>query len=347
MYSAKGLTKFQAMIILFVIVAAGMTGLYSTNTLGQRGNSASTFPITFTDDLGRNVTISKLPERIVSLVPSATQIVFAVGAGDKVVGVTRYDDYPPELVDKVNEGVIVTVGGGVDPDIEQITSLKPDIILVDGPGHVSSKPLARLQELGFTLVALHANSIEGVLKDLTLVGNMVGNTEKAGQVVMSMRERINSIESKMIDATRVKVYIENWHDPLFSVGLGSIQDEMVQKAGGTNIFSDLKDSAQITAEAVIARNPDVIINFNNQIGVDDIKKRPGWENINAVKNSKVFEMNPQEGAPNPRIADSLEKMAKLIHPELFVAQQSVGSSQYLNPLVMVTSPLSQERKIEA
>ncbi len=336
---AKAITKLQAAIVLLLIIAAGGAGLYITSLATQPTGTTVSYPSTFTDDLGRNVTLFKTSEKIVSLVPSSTEIVFAVGAGDKVVGVTRYDVYPPELVDKLKAGTIVSVGGGFDPDIEKIAALKPDIILVDGPSHVGSKPLTKLKELGFTIVALNANSIEGVLKDIRLVGKIVGNTAQADNVMATMNAKINFVVSKTSNAPKVKVYIENWPDPLFSVGLGYLQNEMVEKSGGINIFSDLTGSGQVNAEAVIERNPDVIIMFHNQTGIGDLRNRPGWDQINAVKNNKVFQMTGYEGAPNPRIADSLLKMAKFIHPELFQGGQSSQQAIFSPQLPILLAPL--------
>ncbi len=343
---AKAITKVQAAMVLVIIIAAGAAGLYLTGIPPQPTSStAVSYPFTFTDDLGRNVTLSKTPQRIVSLVPSATEIVFAVGAADKVVGATRYDVYPPELVDKVKAGAIATVGGGFDPDIEKIASLNPDLILIGGPAEVGSQPVTKLEQLGFTLVALNVKSIEGVLNDIRLVGKVVGNTAQAEQVITTMTQKIDLVVSKTSNVPKVKVYIENWPDPLFSVGLGSLQNEMVEKSGGINIFSDLTGSGQVNAEAVIERSPDVIIMFHNQTSIDDLKKRPGWDQINAVKNNKVFQMTGYEGAPNPRIADSLQKMAKFIHPELFQGgqstQQAIFSPQFLTLLastIVVRNP---------
>ncbi len=336
---AKAITKIQASVVLLLIIAAGATGLYATTIRTQSQITGASYPSTFTDDLGNNVTLSKAPGRIVSLVPSATEIVFAVGAGDRVVGVTRYDVYPPQLVEKLKAGTIVSIGGGFDPDIEKITALKPDIILVDGPSEVGSKPLAKLKELGFTTFALNANSIEGVLKNIEVVGKIVGNDAQADKVTAAMNAAINLVVSKTSNAPKAKVYIENWPDPLFSVGSGSLQDEMVKKAGGVNIFSDLTGSGQVNSEAVIERNPDVIIMFHNQTSIDDLKTRPGWGDINAVKNNKVFQMTGYQGAPNPRIADSLQIMAKFIHPELFQegqsTQQAIFSSQLTIPLAVI------------
>jgi len=277
------------------------------------------------DDLGRNVTIARPPERIVSLIPSATQIVFAVGQGDKVVGVTRYDDYPPELVDRARNGTVQVVGGGLDPDVEKIILLNPDLILADGPAFVASQAISKLETSGFPVLRLDSSTIEGVLRDLRLVGTILRASNQAEQVAAGIERDVAYVTNTTRNAPRVRVYIENWNNPLYTVGNSTLQDEMLKLAGGVNIFSDLKGSVEVTPEAVIARNPDVIINFNILSDAAQIKTRPGWDKINAVRNNKVFQMNPEEAAPNPRVGQSLIKMATLIHPELFRQSQSSSS----------------------
>ena len=280
---------------------------------------STTYPFVFTDDLGREVKLSGPPMKIVTLVPTNTQIVYAVGAGEKIVGVSRFDEFPQELIDRVRDATVTTVGGGYDPSIERIVTLDPDIILANGQSQVSSKPIERLRELGYEVAGMNPLDIDGVIENILLIGRMMDEVQRAEEIVQEMRNIIESVELKTAGASKPKVYIENWHDPIFTVGPGSIQDEMINRAGGINIFSDLpKGSAQIGAESVISRNPDIIISFNDQkIGLEVITNRPGWNNINAVENNRVYLMDPQEGSPNPRIANSLLKMAELIHPELF------------------------------
>ncbi len=340
----NAISKLHASIILAVLIIAAISSLYVASS--SQTKSRDSYPITIVDDLGRNVTLSEVPQRIVSLVPSNTEIVFAVGAGDRVVGVTRYDIFPPDLVQRVKAGSILIVGGGYDPDIEKIVALKPDIILVAATAEVSSQSYNKLQGLGLTLVALNANSIDGVLKDIMLVGKIVGNNAPAQQIVTAMKGKVDSVVSLSSNAAKVKVYIENWPNPIFSVGTGSLQNDMVEKCGGTNVFSDLKGSKQVSAEAVIARNPDVIIMFHNQTSTDELKSRPGWENINAIKNNKVFQMTGYEAAPNPRVADSLQKMCNLIHPELFSTRQSVGLIQNFTILSSLAFVVAVEKEIE-
>ncbi len=328
-------TRFRFLILLAVILGiAGVAFLYAASN--PRMNPAQisvSYPTTVIDDLGRNVTILKPPQRIVSLIPSATQIVFAIGAGDKVVGVTRYDDYPPELVDRVKNGTIVNVGGGLDPDVEAIVKLQPDLILVAGPGEVAAQPVQKLQELGFATLALDAHSVEGILHDIRLAGQILGYSANAEEVVSNIKATIDHVREITRNATRSTVYIENWNDPLITAGNGTLQNEMVELAGGVNIFSDLQ-GYQVSSEAVIARNPDIIISFDSLENVSQIIARPGWESINAVRENRVYQMNGEEGAPNPRIGQSILTMAKLIHPELF--SQQAPPNQMVLPVIYVT-----------
>lgn len=328
-------TRFRVLILVAVILGiAGVALFYAANNPGMNAAQTSvTYPTTIVDDLGKNVTILKPPQRIVSLIPSATQIVFAIGAGDKVVGVTRYDDYPPELVDRVNNGTIVNVGGGLDPDIEKIVQLQPDLILVAGPGEVATQSVQKLQGLGYVTLALNPKSVEGVLRDTRMVGTILGYTANAEKVVSDIETTVDHVRDMTRNAARPAVYVENWHDPLITAGNGTLQNEMVELAGGMNIFSDLQ-GYQVSSEAIIARNPDIIISFDSLETVPQIMARPGWGSINAVRENRVFQMNPEEGAPNPRVGQSILKMAKLIHPELF--SQQAPTNQLIFPSIFVT-----------
>ncbi|MFQ6011967.1 MAG: ABC transporter substrate-binding protein, partial [Nitrososphaerales archaeon] len=324
-----GISKLQTSMVIIVVIVVSLVGLAIGLNQGEEVSHEVTYPIGFSDDLGRNITLPHEPRRIVSLIPSATEVVFAVGAGDRVVGVTRYDDFPPELVTRIENGTVLAVGGGLDPSIEAVLELDPDIILIGGSGHMGSKPIIRLEELGFTIISLRPDNIEGILKNMELMGRITGHLQETQKIVQSMRETIDLVESKTKDAPKVRVYVENWHDPIFSVGQGTLQHEMVERAGGINIFSDIQGSRQVNLEAVIAKNPDVIISFNNQVSLEVMKDRPGWSNINAIKDGKVYQLTAKQASPNPRIADSLEQIAMLIHPELFENQVQENSMQLM------------------
>ncbi len=327
-----GTTRLHVSLAIIAVIIITFLGLFLTFNIKDDTRIEVEFPLVVSDDLGRNISIPHEPRRIVSLIPSATELVFAVGAGDRVVGVTRFDDYPPELVNRVEQGTVLAVGGGLDPSIEAIIDLDPDIILIGGRGHLGSKPIVRLEKLGFTIISLRPDNIEGILKNLELLGRITGNVEESKRVVRSMQDTLDFVESKTKDAPKVRVYVENWHDPIFSVGRGTLQHEMIERSGGINIFSDIEGSRQVNLEAIITKNPDIIISFNDQIDLDAIKDRPGWGVINAIRDGKIYQLTAKEASPNPRIAASLEQVARIIHPELFENQTEANSIRLVNPI---------------
>lgn len=314
--------KIISFVAIAIIVIASVGGLAYFSTSVPSGKQ-STFPLSMVDDHGRNVTIKAKPKKIVSLVPSATETIYAAGAGSLIVGVDQFSAYPDDLVRRVKSGNITTLGSGFTPDLDKIISLNPDVIFVNGKSQLEAKPVLRLIELGYSVIGLDANSVSGVLRDIELVGKVTGNSEPAGKVVAGLKERMDKVQNAVKNVPKVKVYVENWPDPLFSVGPGSIQNDLIEISGGVNVFSDLpKKSAQVTPEAVIAKNPEVIILFEKSVTLDQVKTRPGWNVIDAVKKNRVYYISDEEntgpyGASGPRIVEGLERMARLIHPEVF------------------------------
>ena len=313
--------KAISLIAISIIVLGSVAGFVYVQSSVPLKKSES-YPISMKDDLGRNITIKVRPNRIISLVPSASEIIYAAGAGHLLVGVDQFSAFPDDLVARVKSGNLTVVGSGFTPDLDRIISLAPDIIFVNGPSQFESKGVQRLSDLGYTIVSLNAQNISGVLQNIDLVGGITGNSESAAKAVSGFRERVTKIENAVKNAPKVRVYVENWHDPLFSVGAGSLQDELVVHAGGINIFSDMqKKSGEVSPEAVVAKNPQVIILFDRGVTVEQVKSRPGWNIIDAVKNNRVYYISDEQntgayGAPGPRIVDGLEKMAMLIHSDL-------------------------------
>ncbi|RLE51688.1 MAG: cobalamin-binding protein, partial [Candidatus Methanomethylicota archaeon] len=282
------------------------------------------YPLAVVDDFNRTIAIAEEPKRIVSLAPSNTEILYAIGAGDKLIGVTRYCDYPQEVIERKNTGDLAVVGGFSDVNIELIVSLKPDLVIAFGTLQVNV--VKALEGHGIPVIALNPQDIEGVLKDIELVGKAVGLYKEAKQLVANLSSRIDLVQNKVASAPKVKVYYELWYDPLMSVGPGTFIHDLITIAGGENIFHDAKTQYPIiSAEEVISRNPDVIILPDSymaeyNITVDQVKNRPGWSAINAVKNDKIYFIDEDLLVrPGPRLVDGLEQLAKIIHPELFGA----------------------------
>jgi iron complex transport system substrate-binding protein len=268
------------------------------------------------DDLGRSVNIEKVPQRIISLAPSNTEILFALGLGDKVVGVTEQCNYPPEVSEKES------IGGFSTPDIEKIIALQPDLILA---ASIHAKEvIPALEEQGLTVFALEPENLDGILEDIRIVGEITGREKEASVLVTQMESRIKAITDKTREVEeRPKVFYITWHEPIWSVGSGTIIHELIEKGGGENIFQDITGHKMVNLETVIARNPEVVIACT---GHGEAEGRPfEWAKsesrlgvIEASRNDRIYQVDADlVSRAGPRIVDALEWFAYFIHPELF------------------------------
>lgn len=275
---------------------------------------------TITDAAGRKVTIGGLPQRIISLAPSDTEILFALGLGPKVLAVDDFSDFPVEAK------ALPKIGGTSDKyNFEQIVALKPDIIFV--AGITSPDAVKKLEDLKLTVVELGpANTtLDSILSDIALAGHITGTADKAKQITDSMKQRVDSLKAKIGEAkTKPRVYWElDGTDPTkpYTVGPGTFVNDVISLAGGTNIFAGASSSyIQVSAEQVVAANPEVIILPDAAYGitVESVLARPGWQNVDAVKAKRVYPIDDNlVSRPDPRAVDGIEAAAKLIHPELF------------------------------
>ncbi|MED4727978.1 ABC transporter substrate-binding protein [Aneurinibacillus migulanus] len=271
------------------------------------------FPLTITDSTGTEVKIEKKPERIVSVMPGTTEIAYAVGAGDKVVGVSNYDNYPEDV--KKKEKV-----GDLKVNIEKVVSLEPDVILADtGNGEA----VDALRKTGLPVVVMEAKTFDEIYKSIEMIGKATGNDAKAAEVVGKMKTDVQDVQDKVKAVPQEKrpnVWIEV--DPsLFTAGTGTFMHDLVTLAGGKNIAGDLDGWKQLSEEKVLQRNPDVIMNtygYYDKEGAAKIKQRPKWQQVQAIKDGRVFAVDSDVvNRPGPRITEGLKEIAEKLHPELF------------------------------
>ena len=267
------------------------------------------FPGIFVDDLGREVNIEKAPQRIVSLAPSNTEILFALGLGDRIVGVTDFCNYPAEALDKPK------VGGFAPFDLERVVALEPDLVLAAEIHEAEGIPA--LERLGITVFALAPKTIKEVLTNIALTGEITGKSYEAARLVTSLEKRIKAITDKtqpLTEAGRPGVLFVTWHDPLWVAGSKTFADDLIAKAGGGNIAHDLTGWAIIDLETVIARDPQVIIVTHR---ADIIRNEPRLGVTEAVTEDRVYLV---EGdifqRATPRLVNALEQLAGLLHPGL-------------------------------
>lgn len=287
-------------------------GLLSANF--QRNS----FPVIVTDDLGRKVTIEKMPVRIVSLAPSNTEILFALGLGGRVVGVTTYCNYPEEAKKKEK------IGGFSNPSIEKIVFLEPDLVVA---ASIHKDLIGQVEQLGVPVILLDTKSISGVLRSIQLVGRATGENQAAARLVMDLARRIDGVSRKVRSLPlrgRPRVFYEVWYEPIMTAGPGSLIDDLISLAGGVNIAHDAGVAyPEYSLEFLIMRNPEVMIHSyghadSSASTKEEIAKRRAWGSILAVEKGRIYFVNADlVTRPSPRIVDGLEEMAKAIHPELF------------------------------
>ncbi|MDR2305237.1 MAG: ABC transporter substrate-binding protein [Treponema sp.] len=254
----------------------------------------------------------KLPvERIISLVPAVTEILFAVGAGDRVVAVTEYCNYPPEALEKPKAGGF----SGISVSIETVTAFKPDLVLLSGDMH--SRVRSMLEELSIPCFAVEPHNFEEVYAAIETIGRLSGRVEGAEKVIEEMKGKIALVAEKSPDGKKPKVYWELSADPMMSAGGGTFINEAIEKAGGVNIFGDLVQSwPQVSAEAVLDRQPDWILTGDDPYMKTDnsvFASRPGWNSIPAVRNGSIAAVNSDSlYRYGPRLADAVLEISLLL-----------------------------------
>lgn len=273
-------------------------------------------PGTFIDDLGREVRIEKVPQRIVSLAPSHTEILFALGLGDKVVGVTRYCNYPEEAKQKE------VIGGFADPDPEKIIALKPDLILAFGS--LQQSLVTELEQRGQTVFWLYPHTVNEVLESFERIGEITGTVAAAKQLKKRIEERIRVVQENVKDIPereRVTVFRVMGLDPLGTIGGDAFQTDVYRLAGGRNIFGNTKkDYFQLDLQTLVTLEPDIIVicGEDEEEARARIKSQEGWEGLTAVKMDRIVVISCDLICrPSPRIAQTIEQLAKEFHPERF------------------------------
>jgi len=304
---------------MLLIVALSFSTACSTDTTNQSDKESETqaevekelFPLTVTDFLEKEITIEQEPKRIVSLAPSVTELIFALGAGDKVVGVTEYDTYPEEVKD------IAKVGGFEGPNIELITAQKPDLVFAS---NLSGKEeMETIEKMGIPVVMIEARSIDDIYKSIEIIGKITDTEEKGKEIIEEMKNRIQEISDKVKDKPKVKVYNLVDINGNWTGGKGTFIHEIINLAGGTNIAEDLEGWVQYSIEELVRKNPDVIVMPSYAGNIDVIKNMEGFKDTNAVKNDNIYVVSNDDliSRATNRIVLGLEEIAKFLHPEVF------------------------------
>lgn len=272
--------------------------------------SETDYPLTVTDDSGEDVTIEQEPQKIISILPSLTEIAFALDLDDEIVAVTDNDNYPEQVHDKEKVG-------GLELNMEKIVSLEPDLVLA---GLLNGEAVQKLRELGLTVVVSEGESLEDTYASIELVGQVTNRQAEAERIVKEMREGVQRVEDALTDLSeteRVKVWLEV--DPeLFTPGAGTLMDELITLAGGQNVAAqELEGWGQLSEEKVVSLNPDVIVGVYDEAQFEQaVADRKPWAKTNAVRDGRVYAVDEDIlSRPGPRLIEGLQQLSELFYPE--------------------------------
>ncbi len=314
-------------LLLPLLIVVGCTGnaasatppfppTTSLNPIATAAPSASpvAYPLTLTDDEGTAVTIPSKPKKIVSLTPGSTEILFAIGAGSGVVATTNFDDYPPEAVPLPDVATYTSV------DTEKIVGLGTDLVIAGGNNFNPPVSIAKLRSLGIPVLVTYAKDVAGVLADINLVGEAVGESTAADSLAASMGAQFEAIRAVTSGAPHPKVFYElDAISKIYTTTDASFLQEMIQIAGGDPITTGSTTNSEIPLEKLIAANPAVIVLGDAAYGTTaaQVKSRPGWATIQAVQTGSIVGVNDIiVSRPGPRLVLGLLDLLRAIHPEI-------------------------------
>jgi len=273
--------------------------------------------ITLADGLNRQVVLESAAQRVISLAPSNTEILFSIGAGDQVVGRDAYSDYPAQALE------VTDIGSTYEAlNTELIVSLKPDLILVAEVN--TAEQVKTLEDLGLTVYYLkNPTTLEEMYVNLEIVAQLTGREASAVSLIESLKVRVAAVDEMIMPlSSRISIFYElDGTDPAkpYTAGGGTFITLLIERAGGYNIASDIEGYPQFSLEQVVAADPAFIILGDSAFGVtaELVAARPGWENLSAVKNNQVLPFDDNLlSRPGPRLVDGLEALVAILHPEL-------------------------------
>jgi iron complex transport system substrate-binding protein len=304
-------SRFVTLLAVLLLTLATCGGAVSVTP--SPSITASPFPATLSDFQSRLVTVPARPERLVSIGPSITAFLFALGAGPRVVGVDDFSDEPAEAATREHVG-------GIKVNFEKVVALKPDLVF---SVKFSDGTIEKLQAASLNVLVVDPQSVSDVAKTATLLGKAVGADGEA--LARSIQRRVDAVRTKTANVTtRPRVYHEiDASDPakIFTVGPGSYINDLIDIAGGANIAARAASAyPQLSAEEILRTDPEIIVLAADAYSAKaaDVAARQGWSIIAAVKSNRILTIDPNLiNRPGPRVGEAAEAYAKLVHPELF------------------------------
>ena len=305
------------LVLLLAACAPAPSSSVEPTPTGSPVPVQSAYPLTLTDDAGREITLPEAPTRIVSLAPSNTEMVCALDACDALVGVTDFDAYPAQVAEVTD----VVIGGSVD--VEKVVAAQPELILAGGNGLTPNTVIDQLTDLGYPTLALYPNTLDEIYDDISLIGAAIDARPAAAELVASMQVRAAAVAAAVAGAERPRVFYEVsvYEGTIYTAGQDSFIASLISIAGGDPITGDPVSTA-IQLEDLIAADPELILlgdaAYDQSVTPEAVAARVGWADMTAVATGRVVVMLDDLviTRPGPRAVDGLEALARAIHPDL-------------------------------
>jgi iron complex transport system substrate-binding protein len=293
----------RSILIMTAILAVGIVSGCARNE-----------KVTVTDSRGTEIAVAQVPKRIVSMVPSTTEVIYALGAGDSVIAVSKYCNYPPEADSKPE------VATGKETNVEAIVGMKPDAVFMTKMGQTDDQ-IGQLEGAGIKVFVFDSKTIADVYMQIETTGKILGKTSEAAKIVADMKSTFEEVKAMTKDLPKKTAYVEV--SPLkygiWTTGKNTFMDELMTISNIENVFAAVEGWKEVSEEEVIAKNPDFILStVSENYGVDDtvadIKSRKNWKNVKAVKDGNVFKVDTDlVTRPGPRLADAAKELVKLVY----------------------------------
>ncbi len=280
--------------------------------------------VEFHDDLGRVVRVRTEPQRIVSLAPSLTETVFALGLGARLSGVTDYCDYPPEAQTRAR------VGGPINPNLEQIVLLHPDVVLATRSLN-RAETVESLDRLGIPVYTTDPRSVADVVTSARRLGEVLGAKTDGEALAEAMERRLAELAHRLTGRAPKRVFFVVWLDPIISTGPETFLADALRHAGADSVITSGPDWPQVNIEEVVRQNPEYLVfagahQDDPQATIDSLRKRPGWSSLEAVRDSHFAVVSDALDRPAPRMLDAIVDLARQLHPEAFATAPASPSA---------------------
>jgi len=300
-------------VVLFLIPCDGAIA-------GQTSAAHAALPAgrELTDEVGRRIQVPQEADRVVSLAPNLTEIIFALGDGNHLAGDTDFCDYPAEAVQKPH------VGGPVNPNLEVIVSLMPDLVLATKSIN-RRETVNALDRIGLPVYVTDPHSVEGMIVSVEHLGSALGAEKSAAMLAEDLRSRLADLDRRLAGAAPRRVLFVVWTDPLISVGRDTFIADALRRAGGRSVVDTKAEWPHVSMEEIVRLQPEVLVFASAHAGstqrdIDALRTRPGWRNLEAMQHGNIVVVSDAINRPAPRMVDAIERLAHALHPEAFTSR---------------------------